>query len=477
MSTSACPDGTQKQTCSEDTLNMGARKACELIETDTDRILGIIAEKAVTGTTLAGQFGSVAEARQSMQNILGANFDVTTYTQTENMCQNLTDTIQENTISGQSAECKKTILDAYTKMALDLNFSEERALEGFMELNTQRLEISDITQENKNVSIQSCVIDSVLDALTNMDASIDNSALQNALNQSTGIMAQSRSSANTCNELDVNMSACKYIQQKSCCRNKISTKQLNEIDPECSLWDINGVTQTNDNRSAQLCNLSASASISDQMAAVLVNKSSQESVNKSEGITASWLIAIAIVILAILLSPIILIKYAGEKIISMMGLILFLIGGILFATYWIGQKPEISRNDQPFAMCDATETRGDPITTSYGQARKKLTNVNIIGFDFFPEDKTIDPSTCTDDQSGVATYLGYVDRNDDWGCEEITDDDRSFTYVKPFKESKWLILGGIVMGAGILQTVIGGIIYYIATRRAKVTPSPSTPPS
>ena len=123
--------------------------------------------------------------------------------------------------------------------------------------------IENINQINVATAVNQCTIDQLMEASTNMEASIDNAAFQDVLNTAKGLMSKAESDQKICNNINSNMSACKYLANDQCCVQMIQQDQKNLIDSGCS--SVTNVNQSNEASALQTCTLSASSSVSDNL--------------------------------------------------------------------------------------------------------------------------------------------------------------------------------------------------------------------
>jgi len=384
---------------------------------------------------------SNSKSAQSIKQKLGINIDVKTIAKQMNKCDNLIGNNQSNIIRGPGVECIK----AWKELGISIDEIKKAG------------ELSGITQGNVQTTIVNCKSNAVLDALSKMDANIDNQAVVEAINKAKGLLSKSESDQKICNDIETNLSACKYVQQNNCCTNYVQNNQLNLIDKGCTLGKWSDLSQTNDSSIYAKCTLSAESSISDDISTEIFNKLKLSSENSSEGLTMAFLIVIMIILGLIIGSPIILAKSLGNKLFSIIGVVLLIIGGICITMYFTTQKKIIKRNNNPLSTCDKTKLFKQPSRIKYGEINKYMTdNDNIIGYDFYPDNINIDLNKIPVNQTGLIAYITQIDR-DNLNCDELIDTSKEIciTYIKSSSDIKLIMIGSVLLIAGVVQILIG----------------------
>lgn len=158
--------------------------------------------------------------------------------------------------------------------------------------NVQKLE-SDFTQK--------CQINAIASALTQAKPSLENEAMQSALNKATGGTVSSDSLA--CTNIDASTTACSYLKQRTCCKNEATVTQENVINA-CAMNIIDNV-QESKSSVMQNCMIGVHNEQEATNAADVTNTTTQEATNTSDT-TNYGLIVIVIAIVLILLILILL---------------------------------------------------------------------------------------------------------------------------------------------------------------------------
>jgi len=441
----SCGDNMNTDMCKNpgtaSTVDGTAAEFCKQVQERATNIWDVAKSFANPLAAIIEAVSSTSSSAQSIRQALGINVVITTIAKQINSCNNITENNQSNIIKGPGEECLRLWKD--------------------MGLTNKELKdagtIHNITQSNVNKTILNCTSNAVLEALSKMDATIDNQAIMEAINKAKGLMSNSTSDQNICNYIETNLSACKYVNQINCCNNYVQTNQSNLIDKGCTLGQFSNITQSNDSATLSKCTMSAQSSISDDISTKIFNELKQSSENTSEGLTMAFLIVIMIILGLIIGSPIILAKSLGKMLFSIIGVILLIAGGICISMYFITKKESISRNNNPLSTCDNTKLFQNPSRIKYGEINEFMNkNKNIIGYDFFPDNIKTDLSNISKDELGLVSYITQIDRNN-INCDTTidTEKDVSITYIKSSSDNKFVIIGTVLLIAGIVQILIG----------------------
>jgi hypothetical protein len=466
--------------CPPDLTDVNAKKACERIR-EFERLNPDVTEqiKALKSFVFPWGLGSKAESMQKIMNELEVKMSSTSMADQVSKCQNLTSQTQSNKIVGMRPSCLNILKDVLPPADIK-----------------ELLQIKDIKQENDASATNVCMINLALDTLTKMDASIENSVLQNAFNSAKGLGSDSESNQDTCNSVSVDMSACKYISQQQCCTNQINQTQSNLLDAKCS--GFNRVMQKNAADTHNSCNMTAQASMTDDMHADIKNTLSQSATNKSEGLTMDFFIIFIIIFLVIVFGPVI---FTGAKIIQYIGPILLIIGLIFMGLWLVSIKKEQKFANKPFSVCKDT-TSLEPMSRSrFGDVKSRVTQDDVIGYDFFidladnQKGSDVDPLSIPDDKLGSVYYITQVSSAPVCTTDPNADKMAIISYKKGSQNLKFLVIGISLIIAGL-----GMIIYSIfsgdKTKKLpikkpliktpikpslqksvnKIKPSPKTPP-
>ena len=406
------PPDDRLDACNKDDRlsKMNAKSACEAIkERETniwDAVQSIGTTLASPGAALIKAFGAGSTEHQKIANKINLDIDTKTLVDQASKCENLIRSEQTNVIKAGGPQCIEEIRK--------LNLPADITAKLIKEL---RQEISNVTQTTIADLSQTCQLDQMSDALTKMQASIDNSALQNAINKAKGIGARVDGEEDTCNDIDVDSSACKYMTQKQCCSNQVTNVQSNTIDLGC-LASAHDVTQTANATTYQSCTSSNAAKVSDDLTSSLKNASSQSATQTAISFDPTLLALLALGALFLMGGGPLMMsgsspssKRSSSRIAYVLGSILLIAGVailILFFTYRLGDPEKTP--EKSLLNCPGTKQLkdfGPDLEISFEDARKRATEKDgVVAFDFFSPSPN--PS---DDEIGHAIYYSVVDRD------------------------------------------------------------------
>ena len=96
--------------------------------------------------------------------------------------------------------------------------------------------------------------------------------------------------------------------------------------------------------------------------------------------------------------------------------------------------------------------------STFGQIKEKAQkDSSIIGYDFFPDNISINPKDIPNSQLGLGVFLSNVDKEDreKYNCPPIdTSKERSISMLKEESDIKLLIAGIILVIGGIIQMLV-----------------------
>ena len=453
----SCPPMSEKQltACKDDPDLDGkpAREACNAInDKSSSEATKELAEDLLASFNPLSMFTAKAKSNQKIVNELSTKMSTKDYTNQYNECNQITTQTQSNVIKGPSSKC----MDILSRTLSPDDYKK----------TIDKMGISHITQQNIAKAATSCKADLLVKALTECTASIDNTALQKSLNSASGAFSNAQSDQDICNNISINMSACKYLQQHQCCAQQTSQRQKNVLDAGCSPGPATDILQTNTADSTNSCILSAQASITTDMGATITNTVSQSAENKAVGLTMGPFILIIIVIIIILfVGPVFAIYKGGQAILKYLGPIVVLIGGGFVAAYFFTGTKEITKYNDPFVLYSTSTKYLDQLQRStFKDAKDRVKQSDVLGYDFFIDigddgkgkSKTLpDPRNISDDQTGS---VGYVTVMPDTSSSRTSFDSekmRTVSYGKEIKNIKFLIVGIILIVIGVIIFIVG----------------------
>ena len=447
-----CKKDNRENPCPPKLNEMSASEACKEVEKKSknawDVISGIIPGFGKDGaydmfingpTNFIKAFGANAESMQKTVVNVGLDIDTRKIAEQTSRCDSIIDNIQLNSIQGSKPECFKAYADA--------GFSPSEIRE------MTKLNITNFTQQNTADLKNKCVINQAINALSQMDASIDVSALMTTLNSAKGMVSSSKSKQESCVNVNQKLSACQYLSQNQCCSNQISNKQTNLLDQGCSSATINNNSQINDNKAFNECLLDAGSSVSDVIKTDIKVKVDLTAENKSEGLTMDFFIIIIIVLVLIFGGPMIFINKMGNMGRNVFFGLIGVIGLCFIAAYFITKKSEKEVYNKPFCVCKKTSLK-EPFQTTLGQLKIKFAEGDEFGYDFIQDDKD---KPVDDTRSGLGVFINSIERSGD-SCE--TFDGKSYSYVKGYSDTNLLIIGIVLIVLSIILLVVNFIYSY-----------------
>jgi len=453
----SCPPMSEKQltACKDDPDLDGtpARKVCDAInqKSQSDEMKELATSLLKTFNPLS-IFQAKAKSNQKIVNELSTKMSTKDYTNQYNECNQITTQTQSNVIIGPKPKC----LDILSRTLSPDDYKK----------TIDKMGISHITQQNIARAATSCKADLLVKALTECTASIDNTALQKSLNQASGAFSDAESNQDICNNISINMSACKYLQQHQCCAQQTSQRQKNVLDAGCPVGPVTDILQTNTADSTNSCILSSQASVTTDMGATITNTVSQSAENKAEGLTMGPFILIIIVIIIILfVGPVFAIYKGGQAILKYLGPIVMLIGGGFVAAYFFTGTKEITKYNDPFILYSTSTKYLDQLQRStFKDAKERVKQSDVLGYDFFIDigddgkgksKAPPKPSEISDDQTGS---VGYVTVMPDTSSSRTSFDSKQMATVsfgKEIKNIQFLIIGIILIIIGLIITIAG----------------------
>ena len=398
---------------------------------------------------------------QSIKNVLGISMSTTDMTNVTNTCNQSTDLVQSNIIAGSSVECSKNLL-AFAKLGLLSSADLKDILMGS--------KITGIKQTNAETIKLQCQMKGVAAAASKQAASIGNTALQKALSKmKTEEGNQSAdTSQNTCNDINVNQSACNITTINNCCSqvaNVTQTNQIGGIDGKCLPSTISGVVQSNTADITQSCIINAQAKTNSDQTAHIKNKTGQTStIAQSQTMPSMFggpFMFIAIIIIVCIIAIVMIIRMVFKKaspagalgmkfnghsykvessshpdwMLVAIGGIAAIAGGIGIVFHESAKKKGAARTNlnKPFLDCKGVqylksntklgatgkETIASQERLSYGGALEKCNskeNNACMGFDFFPDDCSNVVKPVSAKTTGTVSFLTKLPASDRPGC-------------------------------------------------------------
>ena len=460
---SNCQTDSSSKTCPPEVNNMNAQEACAQIKKASEAAdVAAACAEAIKNVNPLGFLQSKASSSQSIFSILNTQMSTIDEAVQNSNCEQLVSQSQTNSIAGPSDTCIANIISRMDPSDIGKYLSN--------------ITIQNVIQENSANALNICRINLALKTLSKMDASIDNSAIQAALNSAKGLLSSSTSDQTSCTDISASMSACKYITQNQCCNSQIAQDQQNLLDSGCTLGQVNNIMQTNNADAQNNCILSAQASVTTDMKTKIKNKVQQSATNKSEGLTMDFIL---IIIFCVLIGiPVLVGGYIGKKIFLYIGPIIFIIGLVFIGMYVSSRKSDSVTYNSPYSNCIGTKGKtSEPERSTFGQVKSNVNKYDVVGYDFFidvgdkngtPNDaSTINPSSIKDDQTGSVLYITVLPK-DGAQCDSL--DKKAMATVSYNKSSanyKYLVMGIALLISGFIMVVYGLYKQYQADQNAK----------
>lgn len=343
-----------------------------------------------------------------------------------------------------------------------------------------------LTQENIAKLQQVCVAGNILYLLSTQSASIQNSALMSAIQESTGLLASNTSEKDICSNIGVSMSSCQYVRSSQCCANQLFAMQTN-VTKTCGPGQLSLETiQRNEFDVSQTCLMQSATSMTSDMAAAVSNLVVAASEQKATGLDLNmFAIIMGILVGAFLLmggGSVYAFKQLGSVVVKVLVGILVvsvLIGGVVLVGVGATSNvvtPAVTESyvyDKPFVRAATTSIRkpddanspGTLIGVTFEEAMASVGE--SVAFDFLvgindinknlaevpaPPDGPAPPATFSDCTSatGSVVYYSSVNANYSSPVEDVTKN-RSISYTRGIESSEnnpnaWMV----PVGAGLI---------------------------
>jgi len=459
-----------------------ATSICDEVEAESDALakgitdsMTAVAENWNPIVAIANAFKSKARSEQSLKNRIAIIQRTETITSQDSRCTGSITQSQSNVINAEITEgCINSLRMAGVTGDKLVNYMQNAAIRNVVQTNTA---------DARNT----CAINLVLEALTSMEASVDNTIMQKAMNKAKGLASNSESNQKICNDISSDMSACKYIAQTQCCEGMIKQDQDNTVTAKCGIG-ITDIVQNNASNAINICQLDASASVSDTLSNSIKNALVQTAENTSEGLTFSFWIIFIVIGCVMFAGFIYAIKYMMGKALYILGGILILVGIGMMIGYFTSGKPSKTRYNQPFVKCgEVTALTSALARSTFGKVKKRVQDSDVIGYDFYidinkeldppQEPRDINPKNINDNQTGTVLYI-TGEPNDDCNFDDpLKPKDAVVSYIKG-RRNKGILIGSICLIIGGIGSIIAGVIKdRMSASQTSVAPTATADPS
>ena len=360
---------------------------------------------------------------------------------TNNIINNISVTLEPKTMVEQRNECKNLFtgnlsnkISAKCDLLSDVNAlntlltSNDIVMTPELLMELTQMKITNIVQSNTVESMQNCQMANTMDGLLQMNATIDNQAFQSAISEAKGTGTGASSGNTVCNDIDITMSPCVYVNQTNCCANKIEVISDNNIQAGCNSI-IDNVIQDNKITKLQACNALADTTLSTQLASEVFNTTTQ--VAESKATATNYTVVIIFLLIMVAGAMYVYVRYMKKYAIVgiILGVISILVGvGFIYLFF----KNRITRGtiyQDPYSVCDGCKTDLSK-KMSWGAAKTLFeASGEYLALDFFPDnyesdERTIKPPPEDDEdvldgpnqdaEEYPYTFVDYKNLPDDW---------------------------------------------------------------
>jgi hypothetical protein len=251
-------------------------------------------------TALGNAFGSRNQSDNAVVNLIRQNISSIQDTMVKNSCSNNSSLKQEN-IYRENPICFTSLVEACKN-----NKTGNTNMECLKEVRNILNDRTPINQENRNKTRAMCEINAAIQTIANQEATSQNVALLQSMQDAKGLMSSNKTDGLNCNEVNNDISNEQYLKVMLDCIQETSVNQSNIIDgchPKVS-------SQLNNNDDMKKCLLESGILTSNTQSSAIKNDAQNISNQTSTGLdaSASWasLIPIAIVVVVLIIGVIIL---------------------------------------------------------------------------------------------------------------------------------------------------------------------------
>ncbi len=262
----------------DSSLGMTAQQACQTISTKAeeiaaqgDALTGIMKNlplySAVNPNNYLEATNSATEKIKNITNLDMSNHDTITI---RNTCNNTISQIGSNVIENT---CTPDMVIAYTAL-LNSPYCTKYP-DKCPPLGTHN-----VTQMNSNSATATCVMSQLMDIAKKQTASIDTSAVIEA-NQKAINRASNKSSTDTCNFVNQDMSSHQYIEAVNSCAANIDQSGSNKVSSCLPAYEI---SQNNNNNAFASCVAQTTGTVTTEQSSTIVQKVIAKITQYAEGL-------------------------------------------------------------------------------------------------------------------------------------------------------------------------------------------------
>lgn len=464
---SHCRNSTDdKSSCDGDVHEKNSVDTCKAVQKRATDIYDVLNTMASPLSAVLKALRGQTDGKQVVLNKLNLNIDTSNVAKQTSDCDNIINVDHSNIIEGIGPECITALSGTGLKAE---------------DILALKLDLKNISQINNDTLIQNCQINQISDILSKAKASIDNTALLQAVNKVVGVLASSSSDQRICNNLNTSLSGCSYLKQEACCTNEL-TLSGNNVIKSCGAVVADNVQQKNTTNMYQACSTTNQSAMSEDLASKLINKTSMKMDNYAEGLSSSAIIWICIAVVAVVVGAPVATAYAGGSMLQKnaglvilgVGILLTMVGIGILVWFIMDQQKEETFLDSPVGTCDKNEVT-PPERTTLQSLREKAKSKEFLGFEFFPDklegedfEKT-DLTKLAKDRKGLGYLFRKIGQRTPRCANIVKSESRCLTHFKYTDSIVLKIISVSLISVGALITLLGGVL-----QLRKKVPTPSS---
>ena len=230
-------------------------------------------------------FGNI-ETTEKMESLIQIAQNAITDQQTESTCQQNVNSVSSNVLAIDQTSCLEAI-DALSGLSPDIK--------GNLAQNAMNVSVHNVTQEIEETNMNKCKLAAAQTALQSEESSVENSALQSALNDLQG-SGRITSNSETCTNINQNSNACSFMKTHQCCLSSINSARNNTINLKCGNIDMDNVVQSQIANNDSSCDMTNEGNSQQAQTASASNVTSQAQENE-ESPDFPWIYLIILIIL------------------------------------------------------------------------------------------------------------------------------------------------------------------------------------
>jgi len=164
------------------------------------------------------------ETESWMVNHLKNNISNSDITNIQSICNNIITSKQSNIIKTGGPECMNAIANVCNIYSSDQYKSE------CVDNMREQLRVENVNMTNTATAKNTCVANQIINKLMKSSSSIDNLSIIKALQDAQGLGSKNTNSSINCTDISNNISSEQFLDNYSCCLNKIQIDQENLIE-------------------------------------------------------------------------------------------------------------------------------------------------------------------------------------------------------------------------------------------------------